>query len=278
MSTYHSNSALARKLVLVIGILFAQLAFGETVAVPGRGTSAERSADPQTVAIRLELQKRYPNTKFGAIERAPMPGIWEVWMGSNVAYITDDARHFIFGHLYDMEQQMDLTASKKAALSNTQASEPSTAVMFADLPLQDAIKTVRGNGARKLAVFSDVDCGYCQQLEGELAKLENVTVYTFLFPLASLHPQAMAKSASIWCAKDRVEAWATAMSTGSVPDSDNRCRTPIEANIELAQRAGIQGTPFIFFENGTKAAGALDVASLERRLTPASQLSNGATP
>ncbi|MDP2369163.1 DsbC family protein [Rhodoferax sp.] len=277
MSTYHSNSARASKLVLTAGILFASLAFAQTTAKPGQGASAEQAVDPQTVAIRLALQKRYPNTKFGAIERTPMAGIWEVWMGANVAYITDDARHFIFGHLYDMEKQMDLTASKKAGISNAQASEPSATVKFADLPLQDAIKTVRGNGARKLAVFSDVDCGYCQQLEAELAKLDNVTVYTFLFPLASLHPQAVAKSTAIWCANNPAEAWATAMSTGSVPNSDNRCRTPIEANIALAQRAGIQGTPFIFFENGMRSAGALDVAGLERRLVPVTQQSTGGT-
>lgn len=277
MSTSRSNSDQARKCALAAGLLFASFAFANSPGELAPSAAAERAVDPQTVAIRLTLQQRYPNTKFGAIERAPMPGVWEVWMGANVAYITDDARHFIFGHLYDMERQIDLTASKKAAITSTQASEPSAAMKFSDLPLQNAIKTVRGSGARKLAVFSDVDCGYCQQLEADLAKLDNVTVYTFLFPLESLHPQAMAKSAAIWCADDPAQAWARAMSSGSVPGSDSHCPTPIEANIELAQRAGIQGTPFIFFENGAPAAGVLDVASLERRLTAAAQQSIGAS-
>lgn len=232
-------------------------------AVPANAT-----ADPATIAMRQSLQQRYPNTKFGDIQRTPLPGVWEVWMGANIAFVGEDGRYFIFGHLYDMQTQTDLSAGKQDAIKASQAGQVTqrTKIGFADLPLENAIKTVRGTGERKLAVFSDPDCPYCQQLEGQLDKLKDVTIYTFLYPIEGLHPEASSKAEEIWCAKDRSAAWKKYMSTNKLPPKPQACDSPIAKNIELANRAGVQGTPFIFFGNGSKVAGALDIASLERRL------------
>lgn len=273
MSMFNSNKFRARN--VIASAVVAALAMSavaqqpEGPAAPASAPSAA-PADPATIALRQALMERYPNTKFGEVTRTPMSGVWEVWMGSNVAYVTDDARYFLFGHLFDMQTQTDLTAPKKgreaARDPSRQSAEQQTKLTFADLPLDMAIKVVRGNGSRKIAVFSDPDCPYCQRLESNLAKLKDVTIYTFLYPIESLHPEAASKAERIWCAKDRAAAWITFMTSGKLPAKVARCNTPLEAIAEIAQRGAINGTPYIFFEDGSRAAGALDAASLERRL------------
>lgn len=236
-------------------------------AAPDGSAKADKTTDTAEAgetAMRQLLTQRYPATTFGAITRTPVPGLWEVWMGANVAYMTAEGRYFIFGHLYDMQTQTDLTAAGKHGAQGLDAPER-TRLTFRDLPLADAIKTVRGSGARQLAVFSDPHCPYCRQLEQQLEKLDNVTVYTFLFPLASLHPQANAVAQSIWCDADRAAAWRQFNQTGKAPKSAP-CSTPIARNVALAQRSGIGGTPYILFANGDSAAGAMSAAELEERL------------
>jgi thiol:disulfide interchange protein DsbC len=264
MSTSHNSNSRLRHVTHRLATIGLLAACSLSLVASAEATEPV-TADPATVALTQSLQQRYPNTKFGEIKRTPMPGVWEVWMGANSAYVTDEGRYFIFGHLFDMQTQTDLTAGRQDAI-NARQSALRPKISFADLPLNDAIKTVRGTGERKLAVFSDPDCPYCQKLEGTLDKLTNVTIYTFLFPIESLHPEAATKSEAIWCAKDRAAAWKNYMAAGKTPVKSARCETPIEKNVALANRAGVQGTPFIFFGNGEKAAGAQELASLERYL------------
>lgn len=248
------NDFYAQKLIAGCAVLIATQVFAADVP----------AADPATVALRQSLTKLYPNTKFGEVRRTPIAGLWEVWMGANVAYVTDEGRHFIFGHLYDMQTQTDLTAEKKEQAS-LQGEAKRLGLSFKDLPLQDAIKTVRGNGTRRLAVFSDPECPYCHKLEQQLAKLDNVTIYTFLFPIAELHPEAAGLAQSIWCADDRAMAWRDYMIGGQQPPKRS-CDTPVNRTVDLAVSANINGTPFILFENGNKAAGAMSAELIEQRL------------
>ncbi|MPQ55134.1 DsbC family protein [Duganella sp. FT27W] len=286
MSTLNTNSTRTRVLLTTAALLasygavgaapdgaasavqdYATRAAAAPHAVPVDSSNKAGTADTAETAMRQLLSQRYPSTTFGAIARTPVPGLWEVWIGSNVAYMTDEGRHFIFGHLYDMQTQTDLTAaSKEGALRQEKQDRPR--LTFQDLPLADAIKTVRGSGARQLAVFSDPHCPYCRQLEQELAKLDNVTVYTFLFPLASLHPQATAVAKAIWCHADRAAAWRQFNQTGKASKlpTSVACATPIARNVALAERSGISGTPYILFGNGGSAAGAMSAAELEERL------------
>lgn len=256
MLTYKTNSSRARNLLVAVVLAVPAIAFADSTRSPS-------AVDPEAVAMRQLLAKRYPNTKFGEIARSPLPGLWEVWMGANVAYVSKEGRHFVFGHLYDMQTQTDLTAAKKEQANlRVEAARPK--LSFSDLPLGDAIRIVRGNGVRQLAVFADPHCRYCQDLEREMAALDNVTIYTFLYPINSM---TSGSAQSIWCAKDRASAWKAFMATGKAPQSPSCNTAAIERNVELAVKAGIGGTPFIFFANGDRAAGLLDTASLERRLS-----------
>jgi thiol:disulfide interchange protein DsbC len=219
------------------------------VVLMGHALAAEDTAE----ALAQRLKQLYPNTQFSAVSESALPGLFEVVMGRNIAYTDAAGRYFLFGHLFDMPTQRDLTAERKDQLQR---------IDFGQLPLQDAIKTVGGNGSRVLAVFSDPDCPYCKRLEPELAKLTDVTVYTFLMPLTQLHPDARAKAVAVWCAKDRVHAWAQLMLHGQTAASPN-CAHPVDRNIALGERLQINGTPTMVSADGRVLPGAASAEQIE---------------
>ena len=229
-------------------------------------TAATAAPDTSVAASAMgsRLQALYPSTRFGAVNPTPWPGVFEVFMGTNLAYVDQSGQYFLFGHLYDMKAQRDLTAERKDLLAR---------VDFDALPLLDAMKEVRGNGARVLAIFSDPDCPYCQKLETDLRSLTNVTIYTFLMPLVSLHPAARTKAVSVWCAKDRTAAWHAAMWRGeSIPQAD--CPHPVDRNVALGERLGINGTPTLIAADGRMLPGAASKDQIEawlQRSAPAAQ-------
>ena len=181
------------------------------------GTAAPTATAADRTLVN-RLQALYPSTRLGAVNPTPWPGVFEVVMGANLAYVDQSGQYFLFGHLYDMKSQRDLTAERKDTLAR---------IDFETLPLADAMKEVRGNGARALAIFADPDCPYCQKLEADIRDLTNVTIYTFLMPLVSLHPAAHSMAVSVWCAKDRIAAWqATMWRSEVVPQAD--CPHPVD--------------------------------------------------
>jgi thiol:disulfide interchange protein DsbC len=201
---------------------------------------------PELTSLIGRLQALYPSTRFGEIRPTPWPGVFEVAMGANLAYVDASGQYFLFGHLYDMKAQRDLTAERKDTLAR---------IDFNALPLADAIKDVRGRGSRALAIFSDPDCPHCRRLEAELKGLSDVTIHTFLMPIASLHPQARAKAIAVWCAKDRLGAWQALMTRDQVPPSAD-CAHPVDRNVALAERLGVTGTPTLVAADGRVLPGA----------------------
>lgn len=214
------------------------------IALTGAAVAQEAPlADP---GMMLNLKKMYPATTFKEVNRTVVPGIYEVVMGQNIAYVEQSGRYFFFGRLFDMQKQSDLTAAKL---------DEANKIDIGQLPLGDAIKTVKGNGSRTLYVFSDPDCPYCKQLENNLGGLSDVTIYTFLFPIEGLHPQAKGKAIAVWCSKDRAGAWDALMKQGVVPQAQS-CANPVDRNIALADRFGISGTPTLIAADGRKLPGA----------------------
>lgn len=210
-------------------------------------------------AVLASLKQKYPQTQFKSIAETKLPGVYEVVMGKNVAYVEESGRYFLFGHLFDMQTQTDLTEGKVI-------SDAAPRVDFSSLPIKDAVTIVRGDGSRKVAVFSDPDCPYCKQLENNLADLTNVTIYLFLFPIDQLHPEAKAKTVSVWCSKDRIATWDAMMRKNLKPAPAN-CDNPVERNIALAESLGINGTPTVILADGTVIPGAIARAKLEQLLS-----------
>lgn len=215
-------------------------------------TSAVALAQPAG-ELPATLKRLYPGTAFEGVAASPVPGLSEVVMGSNVAYVDASGRYFLFGRLFDMQHQRDLTAERIERLS---------AIDFGALPLDSAIKTVRGTGRRALAVFSDPDCPHCRALERSLAELQDVTLYTFMYPIEALHPDARDKAIAIWCAPDRAQAWSDLMARGAVP-AGGACTHPIDRIIALGTALRIVGTPTLFAGDGRRIVGAQSAAELD---------------
>lgn len=221
--------------------------------------AAAQTATPTPTLIAERLQALYPATRFGAVNATPWPGVFEVVMGANLAYVDASGQYFLFGHLYDMQTQRDLTVERKDTLAR---------VDFAALPLADAVKDVRGSGARTFAIFSDPDCPYCRRLEAEIKNLSDVTIYTFLMPIASLHPEARGKAIAVWCAPDQVEAWHALMRDDkTIPAQE--CAHPVDRNVALGERLGINGTPTLVAADGRVLPGAASLAQIEAWLARA---------
>lgn len=257
-----------------VAFAFASAAFNVVAASP--------SADE--ARLLAALQKAHPGTHFTRVSRTPIPDLYEAWMGTNMALFSKkNLRYLVFGRVFDTTTMTDLTAPKLAQAERLQAAAEgqngTQAIPMAQLPLEDAIKTVRGNGARAIVVFSDPACPYCKRLEPELGKLDNVTIHTFPVPF-----QGAALPAAIWCAADRQAAWHRYMTQDDQslldvsPPSTPSCAHPLDRNLALAQRLNIRGTPTILFADGHRIDGYVDAAALEARLASASSPSpNAAT-
>jgi len=210
--------------------------------------------------IRHSLESRFPGTHVNEINKSAVPGMYEVVLdgrqGPMVVYSDDKASYLLVGDLLDIKNERNLTKERMEKL---------TAVKFDSLPLAQAIKTVKGDGKRRLAVFSDLDCPYCKKLEAELAKIDNVTIYTFPYPLA-MHADAPRKSRLIWCSKDRAAAWSDYMHKGKLPAGKGDCDNPIDENLALGARLRIDGTPALIFSNGKRIPGYVEAARLDAML------------
>jgi thiol:disulfide interchange protein DsbC len=235
-------------------IVAAALAAWLAAALPcAAATTTDTDQQAATRAIGQRLSTQYPSTHFGAINTTAWPGVFEVVMGANLAYVDPSGQYFLFGHLYDMKSQRDLSAERKDGLAR---------IDFDALPLADAIKEVRGTGGRVLAIFSDPDCPYCRKLEADLRELSDVTLYTFLMPLVSLHPQAHAKAVSLWCAKNPSAAWHALMWRGEEV-TPAACPHPVDRNVALGERLGINGTPTLIAADGRMLPGAASKEQVE---------------
>lgn len=232
----------------LVGLLSTSHVYAQS-AVTEKATAGWTAID----TVSANLLKRYPSTTFKNIKESQVKGIYEVTMGKNIGYVEETGRYFFFGKLFDMQTQTDLTESPRNEANK---------VDFDKLPLGDAIKFKVGNGKRVFAVFSDPDCPYCKQLENTLSRMTDYTMYVFMFPIESLHPDAPKRAESIWCAKDRGTAWKDWLLDGVAP-KEAKCPNPVAKNIELAGNYQANGTPTLVHKNGQIAAGAMPRESLE---------------
>ena len=207
--------------------------------------------------IRKNLAASIPQfAQIEEITKSPMPGIYEVRLsGTQIFYTDADGSYMIQGTLLDVKARKNLTEERIEKLS---------AIDFSKLPIKDAFKIVRGNGKRQLAVFEDPNCGYCKQFERDLATIDNITIYMFLYPV--LGPDSVAKSGNIWCGKDKGKAWSDWMVRGVQPEARECDTAAVERNRSFGQKYNITGTPTLFFADGTRTPGAIPAAQIEKQL------------
>jgi len=194
------------------------------------------------------------NVKVSAVRKAEALGLYEVQIGSEILYSDEKGSYFVQGDIIDVKAHLNLTEARRNKLAQ---------IKFSELPLDLAVKTVRGNGKRVFATFEDPNCGYCKKLAQELVGMTDFTMYTFMIPILSA--DSGEKSKAIWCAADRSKSWSDWMVKGVEPQAAN-CATPIDKVLALSQKLNVRGTPAIFFSNGERIPGFVPAAKLDQEL------------
>lgn len=214
------------------------------------------------VALKKAIESAYPNMQVESIKKTSFGGLYEVYMGGQIVY-TDEKFSFLIveGKLIEAKTKRNVTSERMEDLAR---------VDFSTLPLDQAVKVVRGNGSRKLVVFSDPDCPFCKRLEQrELAGITDITVYTFLYPLEQLHPDAAEKSKAIWCSADRAKSWMDWVLKNQLVKGTTSCDTPLESLAQLGRKLGVTSTPTLIFADGKRMLGAYPAAEIEKALNVA---------
>ena len=235
---------------LAIGVALPGFALGEP-------PPSDKPRGPEVAAIKKLLEQRFEGVNIGNISKTPYFGLYEVQFDDQLVYTDPKVTYILVGSVYDAATKKNLTEAKQREYSR---------VPFDSLPLDLAFKRVKGNGARKLAIFSDPDCPYCARLEQELKGIDNVTIYTFLYPIDQLHPDAGRKSKMIWCALDPVKAWDQFFDSRVLPKNNGECDNPVAATHELGQKLRVTATPTLVFADGTLIPGALPASQLEAEI------------
>ncbi len=218
---------------------------------------AAQAQDAQTQAlIRKNISERLPTfPKIEQITKTPFNHLFEIRVGKDLFYTDAEGNYLLQGDLLDTKNKTNLTQARLDELN---------VVDFASLPLKDAIVWKQGNGTRKLAVFTDPNCGYCKRLEKDLRNIKDVTIYSFVIPI--LGSDSVQKSRKAWCAKEGGKAWVDWMIDNKpLPEANAACdSSAIERNLALAKKHGITATPASVFESGKMTLGALDSSEIER--------------
>jgi len=206
--------------------------------------AANTPADPVAEQIKAEIKKHMPEAPaIESVRKTPYNDLYEVVAGGEIFYTNEKATFLSLGPIVDLKTKES------------------------DLPLDSAIKIVRGNGSRKVALFEDPNCGYCKRFERDFVGVTDVTAYVFLYPI--LAADSFDKSKAIWCSADPGKAWIDAMTRDKLPTTAGTCTNPLEKNLAFGQSKRIRGTPTMIFEDGERVPGAISMADLEKRFAEA---------
>lgn len=211
--------------------------------------------DKTAAAIKEAMKNNYEQL-IGPVEqvnKSPIPGLYEVVTGDHIFYTDENALYLIDGSLIDLKARRNLTEARSRQLF---------AVEFDKLPLDLAVKKVKGDGSRKMAYFTDPNCGYCKKLEQELQSINNVTLYLFLYPIFEGSAE---KVHAVWCSNDKVKAWDNLMLNGVQPAA-GKCDIPTAKVMALGKKLRVNGTPALIFANGVLNPGFMPAAELNKAL------------
>jgi thiol:disulfide interchange protein DsbC len=247
-------------IALLCGTVLAQAPApkAKAPAAPASAAPAAAAAGSVEAQVAARFAEKSGGTKPDQVFKS-LGGLYEVLVGGELYYVDAGVNFVIAGRMFDARTREDLTQKRL---------DTALRVDFKSLPLDRAVKTTRGNGSRVLVTFEDPNCPYCKRLWQNMAELNDVTIYTFLYPILSADSNE--KSKAIWCAKDRAVAWDQYMVGGKPPPAaGDDCKNPLEQNVALGRSLGINGTPTLIFSDGSRAAGALPTPAIEQRIATA---------
>ncbi len=209
--------------------------------------------------LKQDLEARV-GAKIDSVTPMKIAQLYEIRIGEDVFYTDPTGNYLFIGNIVDSRTRDNLTRARVEAIK--EASLPQW--KFAELPLDTAVKIVRGNGKKAVAIFEDPNCGYCKKLEKSILDIGDVTVYVFLYPV--LGPDSLVKSKQIWCSPNRAKAWTEWMQNATALAGDGACSTPIDKTLELGKKLKVDGTPTLFFSNNKRVEGAIGASDLQKFL------------
>ncbi|MQR02210.1 DsbC family protein [Glaciimonas soli] len=226
-------------------------------AVLGLFSTAVMAETPQETAVKKLIEPRLGDgAKVDQVTKTPYSGLYEVRIGNDIVYTDEKAKYIFVGRILDSKSARDFTRERLDEVNK---------VKFTDLPLDLAMKTVKGNGKRVIAVFEDPNCGYCKKFRKTVEDMDNITVYVFMYNI--LAPDSATKSKDIWCSADKNKAWNDWMANGKLPPSSAAsCVSPNDKVYALGKKLNVTGTPTIIFADGSRIPGYVDVNTLEEKL------------
>jgi len=204
--------------------------------------------------IRMSLQSKFPNIgKIEHIVKTPYSGLYEIVIDNQLLYTDANGEYIFEGNVIDAKSRRDLSEERRRVLF---------AIDFDKLPLDLALKKVKGNGKRKLAIFTDPNCSFCRRLEKELSGVTDVTLYFFMYPI---FPGSDEIVRNVLCSKNPIKAWDDWMLSDIAP-AKAVCATQTEKVLALGQKLHVNGTPNLIFGNGIQSPGFLPMKELEKNL------------
>jgi thiol:disulfide interchange protein DsbC len=214
---------------------------------------AATSALADEAQVKRAFEARHSGVKVDKVTKTPYGGLYEILVGDEIVYTDEKADYLFLGRVIDTRTRIDLTEQRVDKLTAVQ-------LKWGDLPLDQAVKTVRGDGKRVMAIFSDPYCPACRQLDTALQEVTNATIYTFLYPV--IRPELRKHSEAVWCSKDPSQAYFDLVLRRKVPEAAASCTTPIEKNLALGRQLKVNSTPTIFFKDGRRVKGARSAEQL----------------
>lgn len=209
--------------------------------------------------LKEAIQALFPGSKIESLQQTPYLGLYEAVIDGEIFYTDEKAEYFFMGHIIDAKKRVSLTSERMQQIRDSRRITMNT------LPLEHAMKTVKGNGKRTLVVYSDPNCPYCKRLEKELANVTDVTIYTLLYPVLN---GSMTTAEAIWCSEDRVKAWDDFM-LRSVAPTGKGCDAPLQMLLDSGRQNRVTGTPTLIFADGSVVPGFIPRSEIEKRMDQA---------
>lgn len=217
------------------------------------GAAATAAADEQV--IRRVVGAKLSGGAIVSVQKLPRGGLYEVTVqgaeGPVLLYTDAAAEVVLVGKLYDSASGVNLTEVRMREL---------TTIDWNSLPFHWALTMKRGDGRRQIAIFSDPNCRFCERFERDLARVDDITVHIFMYPI--VNPESVRQTKAVWCSPDRVKAWNDLMLERIEPAAAPDCGNPVDELVALGRRLGATSTPTWFLRNGEMNAGAMRMSEL----------------
>ncbi len=239
-----------RKTLLIAAALYAAGALAADPAPP----TAEPVKRPDLSHLQTALGGAAPDS----VNPTAVPGLYEVLIGGQVLYLSEDGRFALQGDLLDLSTRGNLTENRRGELRGkaVEAVGENNMVVFAP----------EGPVKHTVTVFTDIDCGYCRKMHSQIAAYnkEGIKVRYLWFPREGVGSDSFDKAVSVWCADDRQEAMTQAKRGENI--ERKTCDNPVQAQYELGQKLGVRGTPSMILEDGEMIPGYVPPTQLAELL------------